>query len=200
MDGNRSFLIGDFPQARAAVAYAQHKHAGQRRGADGAPFILHPLEVAWLLCEAGAPEHVIAAGVLHDALEKTSANATELRERFGKEVERLVRAVSEDDRVRSYHGRKAALRRQVAAAGPEAMMVFAADKISKVRELALLPVPARWAIAGSPALQRRMTHYWRCLELLEKRLSDSPLVRQLRTEFDALNESPGARSPLADAI
>jgi (p)ppGpp synthase/HD superfamily hydrolase len=39
----------------AAIAYAEPLHAGQRRGADGAPFILHPLEVACLLYDAGAP-------------------------------------------------------------------------------------------------------------------------------------------------
>ena len=60
----------------------------------------------------------------------------------------------------------------MAAAGPDALMVFAADKVSKVRELSGKPTPHR------PS-QRRMTHYRRCLELLERRLSDSPLVVQL---------------------
>ena len=48
-------------------------HAGQRRQLDGAPFIEHPLEVAAILHDAGAPDHVIAAGILHDTLEKTDA-------------------------------------------------------------------------------------------------------------------------------
>ena len=32
--------------------------------------------------------------------------------------------------------------------------------------------------------KRRMTHYRCCLELLERLLSDSPLVVELRVEFD----------------
>jgi hypothetical protein len=61
-----------FPIALDALAYAARMHAGQRRRADGAPFILHLLEVAGLLYRSGAPDHVIATGVLHDIIEKTS--------------------------------------------------------------------------------------------------------------------------------
>jgi (p)ppGpp synthase/HD superfamily hydrolase len=169
-------VIERLPQMRAALAYAEERHAGQRRNSDGAPFIEHPLEVAWLLYRAGAPDHVIAAGVLHDTIEKTDTDVTDLRARFGTRTAGLVAAVSEDCEIPTYARRKAALRAQVAAAGPEALMVFAADKVSKVRELSLEPSPP------GPS-QRRMTHYRRCLELLERLLSDSPLVAQLRIEL-----------------
>jgi (p)ppGpp synthase/HD superfamily hydrolase len=122
------------PQTQSAIEYAERLHAGQRR-ADGTPFILHPLEVASLLYCIGAPDHLIAAGVLHDALEKTSAREEHLRRKFGLQTARLVVEVTDDDRITSYAKRKAALRRQVAAAGDEALMLFAADKLSKVREL-----------------------------------------------------------------
>ena len=174
--GTRRFrdLVARLPETRAALAYAEDRHAGQRRKTDGAPFIEHPLEVAWLLYRAGAPDHVIAAGVLHDTIEKAGASVGELRERFGPRTARLVVAVSEDPEISGYVRRKAALREQVAAAGPEALMVFAADKISKVREIA----------SSRSVARRRLTHYRRCLELLERLLSDSPLVTQLRAEFD----------------
>ncbi len=172
-------LVQRLPQTRAALLYAEERHAGQRRKVDGAPFIEHPLEVAWLLYRAGATDHVIAAGVLHDTIEKTGADIAELRRRFGTRTAALVAAVSEDSRIPTYARRKAALRAQVAAAGPEALMVFAADKVSKVRELSGKPTPHR------PS-QRRMTHYRRCLELLERLLSDSPLVAQLRLELGRL--------------
>lgn len=169
-------LIEELPLTGAAVDYAAERHAGQRREGDGAPFIEHPLEVAWLLYRAGAPDHVVAAGVLHDTIEKAGADAAELRSRFGTRTAELVVALSEDAGIRTYARRKAALREQVAAAGPEALMVFAADKVSKIRELSRKPAPAR-------ASQRKMTHYRRCLELLERLLSDSPLVAQLRVEL-----------------
>jgi len=176
-------LIKRLPQTRAALTYAEERHAGQRRKADGAPFIEHPIEVAWLLYRAGAPDHVIAAGILHDTIEKTDTDVSDLRARFGTRTAALVAAVSEDSEIPTYARRKAALRQQVAAAGPEALMVFAADKVSKVRELSLE--------ASSPKpSQRRMTHYRRCLELLERLLTDSPLVMQLRSELNQLARAP----------
>ena len=177
--------MAQLPMTRAALAYAKELHAGQRRKGDGAPFIEHPVEVAWLLYRVGAPDHVIAAGVLHDTIEKTGADITELRARFGTRTAALVAAVSEDNRIPTYAKRKAALRDQVSAAGPEALMVFAADKVSKLRELSLPGAPAK-------PPRRRMTHYRRCLELLERRLN-SPLVEQLRSEFE-LRHSPMIRS------
>ena len=123
------------PTTSAALGYAHDRHAGQVRQADGAPFIEHPVEVAWLLYRAGAPDHVIAAGILHDTVEKAGADIDELRARFGPATAELVAAVSEDPAIPTYASRKAALRDQVADAGPDALMVFAADKLSKVREL-----------------------------------------------------------------
>ena len=130
-------LIRGLPTTQAAIAYAERLHTGQRRKIDGSPFIEHPLEVASLLYHAGAPDHVIAAGVLHDTLEKTDATEAELAARFGARVAALVRAVTEDKRITSYAKRKAALREQAANAGQQALLVFAADKLSKVRELRL---------------------------------------------------------------
>ena len=176
-------LIQRLPQTRAALTYAEERHAGQRRKADGAPVIEHPIEVAWLLYRAGAPDHVIAAGILHDTIEKTDTDVSDLRARFGTRTAALVAAVSEDSEIPTYARRKAALRQQVAAAGPEALMVFAADKVSKVRELSLEASPPK------PS-QRRMTHYRRCLELLERLLTDSPLVMQLRSELNQLARAP----------
>ena len=130
------------PQTQAAVVYARRMHAGQRR-ADGTPFILHPLEVGSLLCHAGAPDHLIAAGVMHDLIEKAGVTAFELTGEFGPTVTRLVVAVSEDGKIADYGRRKAALRRQVEGAGPEALTLFAADKLSKLRELPRRDHPRR---------------------------------------------------------
>src|SRR5947209_8222341 len=100
------------PQTRAAIAYAERMHAGQRRG-DGTEFVLHPLEVGALLHSTGAPDHVIAAGILHDVIEKTDATPSEVRQQFGAQITTLVLAVSDDDGITSYRRRKAALRQQV---------------------------------------------------------------------------------------
>jgi (p)ppGpp synthase/HD superfamily hydrolase len=175
------------PLTRSAVEYADRMHAGQRRG-DGTPFILHPLEVASLLYRSGAPDHLIAAGVMHDVVEKTDANASDLRERFGPASTDLVLAVTEDDRIPGHEQRKAALRCQVADAGEEALTLFAADKLSKLRELrretAADPRSTNTRVQESRV--RRLMHYTRSLALLEERLAESPLVLQLHAELTRL--------------
>jgi hypothetical protein len=179
-------LDRELPKTRSAVSYAARMHAGQSR-ADGSRFITHPLEVAALLCEAGAADPLIAAGVLHDVLEKTAAAAGQLETRFGGEVATLVLAVTEDERIGRYEDRKASLREQVSHAGEDALMLFAADKISKIRELPFGPTigpdPSTSARVSATTIRRRLQHYRQCLELLEALLPASPLTEQLRDEL-----------------
>lgn len=192
-NGRTPSFVHRLPQTQAAVVYAREAHAGQRRKVDDAPFIAHPLEVASLLYHTGAPDHVVAAGVLHDVLEKTGVQAAELRRTFGARVSRLVAAVSEHDEITSYAQRKADLRARAASAGDEALLVLAADKVSKARELRL------YERAGPRSRKRRIAHYRECLRLLQRRLPGSPLVKALDAELEQLGERPPAAPVTAGA-
>src|SRR5690349_5100160 len=119
-------FVAELPMTRDALEFAAERHAGQRRETDRAPFILHPLEVAHLLRGRGYPDHVVAAGVLHDVIEDADVPYEELVERFGAEVAGLVREVSEPVAEGSYADRKARLREAVAEASADALAVFAA--------------------------------------------------------------------------
>ena len=183
-------FMEDLPQARAALDFARELHRGQRRESDEAPFILHPLEVAALLHNTGHREPVVAAGILHDSLEDTGASLEDINQRFGSEVVQLVAAMTEDPSIEEFARRKAALRKQIAAAGTDATSVYAADKLTKVREL-------RARLAASPRLleaqaheRRRLDHYCESLVMLEEMTPDHPLVRQLRFELEALGSLP----------
>ena len=186
LDRRLPAFVEGLPVTEAALAYAERVHAGQRRAVDGAPFIFHPLDVASLLYSVGATDPVIAAGVLHDVIEDTAAVASDLRGRFGRKVTDLVVAVSEDDRIADHDARKAALRAQVAASGHDALLLFAADKLSIVRALR---AALRRGIDDevTPASAEKLRHYHRSLELLEELEPDAPLVRRLRNELDQLD-------------
>jgi (p)ppGpp synthase/HD superfamily hydrolase len=86
------------PMAQAAIAFATVRHAGQHREIDHAPFITHPIEVGCLLHGDGQPDEIIAAGLLHDVLEKTVTTSAELQGRFGPHITRLVESVSDNHR------------------------------------------------------------------------------------------------------
>ena len=171
------------PISSAAVEFAVERHAGQLRRADRAPFVTHPIEVGALLGEAGYPDEVVAAGVLHDVLEDTDTTAFELGQRFGSKVAALVQAVSEDPSISDEQERKRALRKQVALGPEDAVAVFAADKVSKAREL-------RLTLSGGPAaddVAPKLSHYRASLRVVESRLGDShPVVERLRAELEAL--------------
>jgi hypothetical protein len=61
--------------------------------------------------------------------------------------------------------------------------VFAADKLSKVRELRVGDDP------GVKVRSRKLRHYRHSLAVLQERLPDSPLVVALAAELDALSDA-----------
>ena len=179
-------LVADLPLTRRALAFAAARHEGQRREADHAPFILHPLEVAQLLRGRAYGDEVVAAAVLHDIVEDTGVEPAELEQRFGAEVARLVEVLTEPSPLGSYRERKARLRSAVADAGEDALVIYAADKVAKTRELRMTLARGDGGTPDPAVLE----HYWASLDLLEARMVDHPLVQQLRFELETLELLP----------
>jgi (p)ppGpp synthase/HD superfamily hydrolase len=180
-----SFLDG-LPSAQAAVDFAASRHSGQRRAGDRARFVVHPMEVASLLAQSGYPDHVVAAGVLHDILEDTDAQRLELEDRFGPEVAELVAAVSDDPAIEGEEQQKDELRERVGHLGGYAAALYAADKVSKVRELRML------IVRGAPAeeIDPKLSRYRKSLAMLDSTIPGSRLVELLRFELEALEALP----------
>ena len=162
---------------------------------DGAAFIEHPREVALLLHASGAPDPLVAAGLLHDTLERTAATPSDLTLRFGPEVAALVAAVTQRPLIRSYRQRKAALRERATGSGEPAAILFAADKVAKSASTAR-SWPDRCA-AANPPRPRRVHHYTESLLSLEAVIPDHPLVHELRRELAQLTPLP---APEGEAI
>jgi len=74
-DENQNLIVKAFQLAYKA-------HDGQFR-ASGEPYIIHPVAVANLLKEIGASSSVIAAGLLHDVVEDTGIDLSEIETNFG---------------------------------------------------------------------------------------------------------------------
>jgi (p)ppGpp synthase/HD superfamily hydrolase len=172
---------------RAAFGFAAARHAGQYRDIDGVPFIVHPIEVGRLLHGDGQSDHVVAAGLLHDVLEKTATPALELE--FGTRVVQLVAAVSDDPSIKEYEERKRELRDRVERSGCETLAIYAADKIAKVRELGLL---SPWR-ASQRRNQAKLAHYRASLEMLRRAAGHTGLVMCLDAELGRLEPRALAR-------
>jgi len=177
--GLTAYLAGR-PIADRAATVAIEAHAGQTRKADGAPFITHPLEVGLLLHVLGYDDDVVAAGILHDVVEKGGMTMESVAGAFGPRVAEMVEALTEDESISEYRVRKAAQRDQVARASDDAVLVFAADKVSKAREARLAGTARR---LGADELVARREHYRESIAMIEARLPGHPFADELRFEL-----------------
>lgn len=175
---------------RSALALAREAHAGQARdtGSGEIPFLEHPLTVAERLAQHGFRDEVLAAGLLHDAVEHSDVELDRVRERCGDAVAELVEALTESADIEVYGTRKAEHRERVAAAGREAQAIFAADKTVNVEVL-------RGAYAregedvdeGLAVSLDAKIHAWELdLEMLFDEDPELPLVNELADQLTGL--------------
>jgi (p)ppGpp synthase/HD superfamily hydrolase len=181
-EGGLATFLARLPISSRAAEWAHAAHEGQKRQVDGAPFMVHPYEVAMLLHSTGYGDGVLAVGLLHDVVEKGGASLDDVRAEFGAEIAADVAALTEDESIADYHERKAALRRSAAEAREDVVAVFAADKVVKARELRLAAAADR-LLAREVACKR--AHYVASLEVLDRRLPGHPLTDALRFELAA---------------
>lgn len=118
----------------SARSLAEQSHRGQFRKQTGNEFIEHPLAVAEIVANSTYDPETIAAALLHDVLEKTDVNASQLRQRFGDLVADVVIACTEDPSLSSYADRKRDLRGKAIAAGRPASVIYAADRVANLRD------------------------------------------------------------------
>ncbi len=174
--------------AREAYEFARDAHEGQARKGDGSPYIDHPVELARILHRAGHDdEELLAATFLHDVVEDTDTTLDEIEDGFGKGVRDLVDAMSEDKDVEPWQAKKEQHRDDVEAAGGDAVLIYAADKIANLRDMRTL-----YANIGEGAASRfnapldvRLRVWRGDLEMIERVHPGLDLAAQLRAELGA---------------
>lgn len=78
---------------RKAYECARENHIGQFRK-SGEAYIVHPLQVGYILAMLRTGPKTICAGLLHDVLEDCTLTREEMSKEFGEEVTQLVEAVT----------------------------------------------------------------------------------------------------------
>ena len=122
-------------------------HAQQRRKGEAAePYINHLAEVAELVSEAtgGSDFNLIAAAVLHDAVEDAGITHEQIAEEFNPDVAGLVGEVT-DDKSLPKDERKRLQVEHAPHKSPRAKILKIADKTSNLRGILNSP-PADWSI------------------------------------------------------
>src|SRR5262245_19876592 len=104
--------------------FSARMHKDQVRR-SGEPYMVHPLNVAYLLAELNFDQTCVAVGLLHDVLEDTLTTREVLVKEFGEEITGLVDGVTKI-------GRHAYVRRDEAQAETFRKMILASAKDIRV--------------------------------------------------------------------
>src|SRR4030042_496322 len=83
---------------RKAYVFSAKLHLGQVR-LSGEPYLIHPLEVAWILTQLKLDVASVATGLLHDSVEDTLVMPKEIKENFGDEIAQLVDGLTKISKI-----------------------------------------------------------------------------------------------------
>ena len=83
----------DLSKIITAYEFAAKAHEGQTRS-SGQPYIIHPLEVAYILAELELDDSTICAALLHDVVEDTPITHEDIVREFGDEIAEMVEGVT----------------------------------------------------------------------------------------------------------
>ena len=81
-----------------AYKYAYEKHFGQKR-LTGEEYIIHPLNVAYILTRISADYETLSAALLHDVVEDCGVSVSEIEENFGHNIAILVDGVTKINKL-----------------------------------------------------------------------------------------------------
>ena len=135
-----------------AYKVSEDSHQGQFR-LSGEPYIVHPLQVGFILYELGLDEKVISAGILHDVIEDTKYTREDMVRDFGTEITQLVEGVTKISQIKSQSKETEAaenIRRIIIATIQDirVILIKLADKTHNMRTLSFQPPEKQRRIAN----------------------------------------------------
>lgn len=89
----------DFDKVARAYNLAKDAHEGQVRK-SGEPYIIHPIAVANIIADMELDIDTVCAGLLHDVVEDTHYELSDMQEMFGKDVAVLVDGVTKLGKIK----------------------------------------------------------------------------------------------------
>ncbi len=132
----------DVKLIKKAFDYADNHHGNQCRR-SGEPYIIHPLNVAYILADIGLDDSTISAALLHDVVEDTEITDQEIRQEFGSEIAEMVEGVTklgnmqfvsiEEQQVEDYRKMFLAMGKDI-----RVILIKLADRLHNMRTLKYL--------------------------------------------------------------
>lgn len=128
---------------RKAYLFSAMQHRGQTR-MSGEPYLIHPLEVAYMLAEMRLDHVCVATGLLHDVVEDGEATVEEIEHYFGPDIAHIVDGLTKLSQISyaSREERQAESTRKMLLAMVDdirIILVKLADRLHNMRTLHYLP-------------------------------------------------------------
>ena len=125
-----------------AYEFAKSHHGDQVR-MSGEPYIIHPVQVAYILADLGLDDSTICAALLHDVVEDTEVTNEDLIREFGKEIANMVDGVTKLSKLNYESVEEAQIenyRKMFLAMGKDirVIMIKLADRLHNMRTLKFL--------------------------------------------------------------
>ena len=135
----------DREAVRRAYAFAEDRHRAQVRN-SGEPFITHPLGCARICAGLGLDGTAVAAALLHDTVEDTSAGLDDIERLFGDEVASLVDGVTKLSKIHfdsSEEHQAENYRKLIVSMSSDirVLVIKLADRLHNMRTLAYMTKP-----------------------------------------------------------
>ena len=136
-----------------AFNFARQAHKGVRRH-SGEPYIMHPLEVATIVCkEIGLGSTSICAALLHDVVEDTDYTVEDIKNLFGEKIAGIVDGLTKiSGGVFGAHASEQAenFKKLLLTMSEDirVILIKIADRLHNMRTLEFMPVNKQYKIAG----------------------------------------------------
>ncbi|WP_316347030.1 bifunctional (p)ppGpp synthetase/guanosine-3',5'-bis(diphosphate) 3'-pyrophosphohydrolase [Desulfuromonas acetoxidans] len=181
----------DLDLIRRAYPFSQQLHQGQDLPC-GLPAFSHPVAVAELLLRLKMDVPTVAAGLLHDVLQKEMVTSAELRERFGDQVHMLVEGLTRINNIifkRGEERQAESFRKMLLAIARDfrIILIKLADRLHGMQNLSCLPDAQQQRIARETMdvyapLANRMGISW-----MKSQLEDLSFQHLYPDEYAELN-------------
>jgi GTP pyrophosphokinase len=145
----------DFDLLRRAYIFSAREHRNQVRR-SGEPYLIHPIEVAYVLADLELDTSSVVAGLLHDVVEDTLTTIEIVRDYFGEDVAHIVAGVTKISKLQFASQEQAEaenLRKMILAMVDDirVILVKLADRLHNMRTLEHLPPDKQERIARETA-------------------------------------------------